>query len=185
MPALIVPGAPGWPGGVAPGAGRVAEAGDAVAFQSDHAEARCVRQLAQQHPAGDAGVVRGGGREQVGQVAVEQGVAVAEQEAVVQVVAGVEHGAAGAGAERFLRDRDAGFSGKAGLDRRRGGGDLVGQVAGEQQEVGDAEAHEFAQQPGEEGAVTAGQQRLRRGGGEAAQAGAEAANQHGTLADCR
>ena len=56
-------------------------------------------------------------------------------------------------------------------------------MAGQQQEVGDAEADELPQQPEQEGAAAAGQDRLRRGGGQGAQARAEAADQNGALGD--
>ena len=113
---------------------------------------------AQHDPADHGGVVMRRRGQQIGQVAVEQDVAVAQQEPRIQPVACAQHRAAGAGLPGHRNRRHADIARQAGRDGVRR---VVGQVAcivAEQQELLDTEADELAQQPGECRAVATGQQ---------------------------
>ena len=134
-------------------------------------------------PPGHLRPIRRGVREQPRKIAIEQGVAVAQQEAVLKLVAGMEDRSTRPRPDGFLGQRDAGGAGQRGLDIGGGALDFRRKMAGQQQEVGDAEAHELTQQPEQEGATAAGQDRLRRGGGEGTQARTETADQYRTLGD--
>ena len=149
--------------------GRSRNAGDAVALQRHHAVARGVRQRAQQHPAGHAaGSSAAAAASRLARLQSNSESPLHSRNAFVAAGrAAWNTRAAGAGAERLLRRSRCGpgAAGRASI-AAAARDDLVGQMAGQQQELGHAEAHEFAQQPGEERPVAAGQQRLRRGGGE-------------------
>ena len=126
----------------------------------------------------------GGVGEQGGEVEVEPGIAVAEEEAVVEQMGGLGSAPPVPALVLLAGADDAQGAGEGGLDGGQRGFDGVGEVAGEEEDFFHAEAAEFAQDPGEEGAVAAGEQGFRGGGGEGAEAGAEAADEDGGLANC-
>ncbi|HEY2132966.1 MAG TPA: hypothetical protein VGH36_08335 [Acetobacteraceae bacterium] len=178
MPALIVPGVKMFGGG-----GAFAKAGDAVAGGFGDTVAGGVVQAAEDDAADDVGRVGRGVGEQCGEVEVEPGIAVAKQEAVVEQMGGLGQRAAGAGLLLFAGAENAQGAGEGGVDGGEGGLDAVGGMAGEEEDFFHTEAAEFAQDPGEDGAVATGEQRFWGGGGEGAQAGAEAPDEDGGLAN--
>ena len=123
---------------------------------------------------------RGVGK-QVGEIAVEQRIAVAQQEAVLQPVAGVEDRAAGAGADRLLGQGDPGGAWQGGRIAAAARSTSVDRwPVSSRKSVTPKRTNSAA--ASQERAVAAGQDRLRRVGGQRAEARAEAADQDSALA---
>ena len=101
----------------------------------------------------------------------------------MQPIARVEDGAAGARADRFSGDGNC----DAARQRRLNSGECAlerfGQMAGQQQELGHAEAAEFAQQPNQKRPPGADQKRLRCNVRQRTEACAETAGEDGALSD--
>src|SRR5580704_12583399 len=89
----------------------------------------------------------------------------------------------GARANRLTRNRDRDAARQARLDRWDRLFDRLGQVAGEQQELGHAEAAKLARQPGEKRPAAAFQQRLWPAFRQRPQSSAEATGEDGALPD--
>ena len=155
------------------------ESGDALARQRRDAIAAGVGDGAEHHAREPAGCRA----KQAGEVAVEQRIPVAEQKARGEDVACMQKSAPGAGALGLFRDRDGDRARQGATDRVDRFSQPLGEVAGEEDEIVDAEADHLAHQPGEERPVADRQDRLRGGLGERTEAARHSAGEDHALSD--
>ena len=101
----------------------------------------------------------------------------------MQMLPGVVQRPPGAGADRLFADRQRHRPRQPLAQVLQARLQDLGQVAGQQQHVGDPIARHLSQQPRQEWPVADGQQRLRGGGRDGAEAGGEAAHQNRALPD--
>ncbi len=161
----------GWP---------VGERGDSIAAQGNRAVARRIRQMPQRQCAERRLVLLEPGR-QIEQVHVEPGIAVEQQERLVEPISCPPQRSAGSG--RFRFDHHLDVEAEALLQRCRGGvlNDSLGRKPGKQQDSPDPVPTEFKQRHIEERCAADLQQRFGRVGGQRPEARAASAAKNDRL----